>query len=400
MISWGRGLPLAPADLFEVEARLSAEERQARQAVSRFVSQRFLPLAQRHFREGTFPREIVPELGALGLFGMSLSGHGCPGLSQVAFGAAMQELERGDSGLRAFASVQDSLCMYPIHAFGSEEQKARFLPRLRCGEIVGCFALTEPEPGLGGGGMRTRARRSGGDYLLAGSKTWVANGSLADVAVVWARVDPDDPRSARAFLVEKGTPGMAVREASGRLSLRASVTSELQLDEVRVPARNLLPGTEALGLRAALRCLDRSRFGVAWGAVGAALACFEAARDYAADRVRRGRPFAGLELARERLVDMWEAIVQGQLLALRLGELADRGRMGHLHLSMGERANVRMAREVARSARDILGASGTADDYPVVRHLMNLEAVHAAQGAGAAPGLSLGRAATGLDAFS
>jgi glutaryl-CoA dehydrogenase len=391
---------LAPADLFDVDSRLPEEARLARRSVARFVDERFLPLVKRHHRAGTFPVELVPELGALGVFGMNLRGHGCAGLSNLAYGACMQELERGDSGLRSFASVQGSLVMFPIHAFGSEAQKASWLPRLARGEAVGCFGLTEPDFGSDPGGMRTVARRDGEDFVLSGSKAWITNGTLADVAVVWAKVDGGDAGSIRGFLVERGMPGFTAREVEGKFSLRASVTAELHLDGVRVPAGNALPGTEGLGLRAPLMCLNKARYGIAWGAVGAAMACFEAARRYAVERVQFGKPIGAFQLTQAKLVEIWEGIVKGQLLALRLGELEDEGRATHLHVSMGKRANVRMARDAARVAREILGANGVVDDYPVIRHMLNLEAVYTYEGTHDIHTLALGKAATGLDAFA
>jgi glutaryl-CoA dehydrogenase len=390
---------LAPVDLFDVESRLPEEARLARRSVARFVDERFLPLVRRHHRAGTFPMELVPELGALGVFGMNLRGHGCAGLGNLAYGACMQELERGDSGLRSFASVQGSLVMFPIHAFGSEAQKARWLPPLARGEAVGCFGLTEPDFGSDPGGMRTVARRDGPDFVLSGNKAWITNGTVADVAVVWAKVDGGDARSIRGFLVEKGTPGFTAREVEGKFSLRASVTAELHLDGARVPAESALPGTEGLGLRAPLMCLNKARFGIAWGAVGAAIACYEAARRYAVERVQFGKPIAAFQLTQAKLVEIWEGIVKGQLLALRLGELEDEGRATHLHVSMGKRANVRMARDAARVAREILGANGVVDDYPVIRHMLNMEAVYTYEGTHDIHTLALGKAATGLDAF-
>jgi len=391
---------LAPVDLFDVESRLPEEARLARRSVARFVDERFLPLVRRHHRAGTFPMELVPELGALGVFGMNLRGHGCAGLGNLAYGACMQELERGDSGLRSFASVQGSLVMFPIHAFGSEAQKARWLPPLARGEAVGCFGLTEPDFGSDPGGMRTVARRDGPDFVLSGSKAWITNGTVADVAVVWAKLDGGDARSIRGFLVEKGTPGFTAREVEGKFSLRASVTAELHLDGARVPAECALPGTEGLGLRAPLMCLNKARFGIAWGAVGAAIACYESARRYAVERVQFGKPIAAFQLTQAKLVEIWEGIVKGQLLALRLGELEDEGRATHLHVSMGKRANVRMARDAARVAREILGANGVVDDYPVIRHMLNLEAVYTYEGTHDIHTLALGKAATGLDAFA
>ncbi|MGA8891174.1 MAG: acyl-CoA dehydrogenase family protein [Anaeromyxobacteraceae bacterium] len=389
----------APVDLLDLEARLPEEARLARRSVARFVDERFLPVVRDHFRAGTFPVELVPEMAALGLFGMSLQGFGCAGLSHRAAGACMQELERGDSGLRSFASVQGSLCMYPIHAFGSDEQKARWLPAMAAGEAIGCFGLTEPDAGSDPASMRTRARRDGSDWILSGSKAWITNGALADVALVWARAG-EDARSIQGFLVPRGTPGLVAREVTGKLSLRASATAELFLDEVRVPASAVLPGTEGQGLRSPLACLTRARYGIAWGAVGAAIACFESARGHARERIQFGRPIGSFQLVQEKLVEIWQGIVQGGLVALRLGELADEGRLGHLPVSMGKRANVRMARDAARVAREILGASGIVDDHPVMRHMMNLESVYTYEGTHDVHTLALGRAATGLDAFS
>jgi glutaryl-CoA dehydrogenase len=390
---------LASVDLFEVESRLPEEARLARRSVARFVDQRFLPLVRQHHRAGTFPLELVPELGALGVFGMNLRGYGCAGLSSLAYGACMLELERGDSGLRSFASVQGALVMYPIHTFGSGAQKERWLPRLARGEAVGCFGLTEPDFGSDPGGMRTVARREGKDFVLSGTKAWITNGALADVAVVWAKVDGGDARSIRGFLVEKGRPGFTAREVEGKFSLRASATAELHLDGVRLPAENALPGTEGIGLRGPLMCLNKARYGIAWGAVGSAIACFEAARRYSVERIQFGKPIGAFQLTQAKLVEIWEGIVKGQLLALRLGELEDEGRATHLHVSMGKRANVRMARDAARVAREILGANGVVDDYPVIRHMLNMEAVYTYEGTHDIHTLALGKAATGLDAF-
>jgi glutaryl-CoA dehydrogenase len=390
----------APVDLFRAEDRLPEDARLARRAVARFVDERFLPLVQRHYRAGTFPMELVPEIGALGLLGMSLEGYGCAGLSATAYGACMQELERGDSGLRSFASVQGALCMFPIHAWGSEAQKERFLPRMARGEAIGCFGLTEPDAGSDPASMRTRARRDGGDFVLSGTKAWITNGSVADVAVVWAKVGSDDPRSIRGFLVEKGMRGFETRDVEGKIALRASITSELHLDDVRVPADNVLPGTDGLGLRGPLSCLTKARYGIAWGAVGAAIACFESARGYARERVQFGRPIGSFQLVQEKLADVWEGIVNGQLLALRLGELEDGGGASAVQVSMAKRANVRMARDAARVCRELLGANGVVDDYPPMRHMTNLEAVYTYEGTHDVHTLTLGKAATGLDAFA
>ena len=389
----------APADLFRVEERLGESERLVRRSVARFVDERFLPVVQRHFRAGTFPLELVPELAALGLLGMTLEGHGCAGASATGYGVAMQELERGDSGLRSFVSVQGALCMYPIHAFGSEAQRARWLPRMARGELLGCFGLTEPDFGSDPGGMRTRAEPDGDGFVLTGTKAWITNGSVADLALVWAKVGSGDARSIRGFVVERGAPGFSTRDVEGKLALRASITSELHLDRVRVPASNVLPGTDGLGLRAPLSCLSKARYGIAWGAVGAALACFESARGYARERVQFGKPIAAFQLVQEKLVDVWQGIVQAQLVALRLGELEDGGGATALQISMAKRANVAMARDAARTCREILGANGVVDDYPPMRHMANLEAVYTYEGTHDVHTLALGRAATGHDAF-
>jgi len=392
--------PPAPVDLLEVEERLPEEARIARRSVARFVDERFLPRVRDHFRAGTFPLDLVPEMAALGLFGMTLRGHGGAGLSHRAAGACLQELERGDSALRSFVSVQGSLSMHAVEAFGSDAQRARWLPAMARGEALGCFALTEPDAGSDPASMRTRARRDGGDWVLDGAKAWITNGTIAQVAVVWAKAEGGDARAVRGFLVERGTPGLEAREVTGKLALRASVTAHLSLDGVRVPASAALPGTEGQGLRAPLACLTRARYGIAWGAVGAAIACYEAARRHALERIQFGRPIASFQLVQEKLVGIWEGIVQGQLLALRLGELADEGRLSPLQVSMGKRANVRMARDAARTAREILGASGVVDDLPPMRHMANLEAVTTYEGTHDVHTLALGRAATGLDAFS
>jgi glutaryl-CoA dehydrogenase len=387
-------------DLFRVEERLPEDARLARRSVARFVDQRFLPVVQRHFRAGTFPVELVPELAAIGVFGMTLDGYGCAGASATAYGACCEELERGDSGLRSLVSVQGSLCMYPIHRYGSPAQRERYLPAMARGELLGCFGLTEPDAGSDPGSLRTRARRDGSDFVLDGAKAWITNGSVAGVAVIWAKVDSDDPRSIRGFLVERGTKGFTARDVEGKLALRASITSELHLDGVRVPADAVLPGTEGLGLKAPLSCLTKARYGIAWGAVGAARACFESARDYARTRRQFGRPIAGFQLVQEKLVDVWEGIVNAQLLALRLGELEDEGGASPLQVSMAKRANVRMARDAARTCREILGANGVVDDHPPMRHMANLEAVYTYEGTHDVHTLALGKACTGYDAFS
>jgi glutaryl-CoA dehydrogenase len=386
-------------DLYDVESLFSEEERLAKRAVAKFVDQKFLPVIQKHFRNATFPMELVKELAALGCFGANLQGYGCAGMSNVGYGAAMQELERGDSGLRSFASVQGSLAMYPIWEFGTEEQKKRWLPKMAAGELIGCFGLTEPDFGSDPGGMRTRARKSGGDWILSGTKLWITNGTIADLAIIWAKTG-DDPKSIMGFVVEKGMKGYSSRELEGKFSLRASVTAELHLDEVKVPAGNLLPRTEGIGLRGPLMCLNQARYGIAWGAVGAAIACFEAARQYAIQRVQFGKPIAAFQLTQAKLADMWSEIVKGELLVWRLGQLKDAGKATHVQVSMAKRNNVAMALDVARSARSILGANGIMDEYHVIRHMTNLEAVYTYEGTHEVHSLVLGKAATGVDAFT
>ncbi len=383
--------------LYRLDDALSADERAVRDAVARVVDDEVLPVIGRHFREGTFPAQLIPRLGELGVLGANLTGYGCAGVSNVAYGLGLQELERGDSGLRSFASVQGSLVMYPIHAWGSEEQKQRFLPAMAHGTCIGCFGLTEPEAGSDPGSMRTRAVRDGEGWVLDGSKAWITNGTVADVAVVWAKTDDGGPDSVRGFLVEKGMTGFAAREIPGKLSLRASWTAELSFTEVRVPARNVLPGVQ--GLRGPLSCLNNARAGIAFAVNGAAIACFEAAQAYAAQRRQFDRPIGSFQLTQEKLADMLERIVQSQLLGLRLLRLKDEGKASPVMVSLAKRANVRSALEVARSARTILGANGITDDLPPLRHALNLESVLTYEGTHEVHTLVLGKAITGIDAF-
>jgi glutaryl-CoA dehydrogenase len=385
-------------DLFRLDDLLTEEQRLARRSVAEFVQQRFLPVVQKHFRAGTFPMELVPELAALGVFGANLEGYGCAGMDNIAYGLIMQELERGDSGLRSFASVQGALCMYPIHEFGSEAQKERYLPGMARGEILGCFGLTEPDHGSDPGGMTTRARRDGKGWVLNGTKLWITNGTVADLAIVWAKTDDGGPESIRGFLVEKGSPGFGSREIEGKVSLRASLTAELSFQDVRLPAESLLPGTG--GLKSPLMCLNQARYGIAWGATGAAIACFECARDYALGRVQFGKPIAAFQLTQAKLAEIYSEIVKAQLLNLRLGQLKDRGQVGFTHISLAKRNNVEQALRAARSARGILGANGITDDYPVIRHMVNLETVSTYEGTHDIHTLILGEELTGLAAFS
>jgi len=384
---------LDPADLYAVDQLLGDEERLVQATVRDFVRDRFLPLVGEHFEAGTFPRDIVPEIAGLGLFGMHLEGYGCAGTSAVAYGVACEELEAGDSGLRSFVSVQGSLAMFPIHRYGSEEQRRRWLPEMATGRVIGCFGLTEPDAGSDPAAMRTRARRSGGDWVLTGTKMWITNGSIAGLAVIWAQTE----EGIRGFLVERGTPGFSSRDVEHKLSLRASVTSELVLDEVTLPDAAMLPGARGLG--APLSCLDEARYGISWGVLGAGRACFEAAVEYARSRQAFGRPIARFQLTQAKLAEMATRLVQGRLVAHRLGTLKDAGRAQPVQISLAKRANTRIALDIAREARAILGANGITLEYPVVRHMANLEAVLTYEGTEEIHSLILGRAITGEDAF-
>ena len=385
-------------DLYRIDDLLSDEEKAARNLVAEFVDREYLPIVGRHFRNGTFPTELIPKLAEMGVFGASLHGYGCAGMNNVSYGLILQELERGDSGLRSFASVQSSLSMYPIYTYGSEEQKERLLPAMAKGKILGCFGLTEPDFGSDPGGMRTRARRRGDYYLLNGSKMWITNGSIADVAVVWAKTDDGGPESIRGYLVEKGMPGYRASEIHGKFSLRASYTSELSFQDVKVPPRNVLPNVE--GLKGPLSCLNNARFGIACGVTGAAVACFEGAREYALSRVQFGKPIASFQLTQEKLADMLQEIVKAQLLSLRLGRLKDEGKATPNMVSLAKRNNVKSALEIARVARSIYGANGITDEYPPVRHMLNLESVYTYEGTHEVHTLVLGKAITGIDAFA
>jgi glutaryl-CoA dehydrogenase len=381
-------------DFLRLDELLSDEERLARESVREFVSREFLPRIQEHVRrDGSFPMELVPRMAELGLFGANLHGHGCAGMNNVAYGLVMQELERGDSGLRSFASVQGSLVMYPIHTWGSDAQKERWLPALAAGRAIGCFGLTEPDFGSHAGGMLTKAVRHGDRWVLSGTKRWITNGSLADVAVVWAQTQD----GIRGFLVEKGTPGFGASDIKGKFSLRASVTSELVLQDVAVAEADRLPGADGLG--AALGCLTQARYGIAWGAIGAAMACYDEARRYCGDRIVQGGPLAGKQLTQEKLVAMLAEITKAQLLALRVGRIKDEGRLHHTMVSLAKRENVDMALRIARSARDLLGANGIVDDYQAMRHMVNLETVRTYEGTHDVHTLILGKHITGIAAI-
>jgi glutaryl-CoA dehydrogenase len=381
-------------DLFRFDELLTDDEKLVRDSVRSFVQARVMPLIRDCWREGRFPLELLPEMASLGLLGATLKGYGCAGLGQVAYGLAMQELERADSGVRSFVSVQNGLVMFPIHAFGSEQQKDRWLPLLAQGKAVGCFGLTEADFGSNPAGMRTTARRDGAHYVLNGSKMWITNGTLADVAVVFARCDD----RVRGFLVDKGTPGFTSREIHGKMSLRASVTAELLFEDCRIPAENALP--EAVGLRSALACLNRARYSIAWGAIGSASACFEEALEYAKNRVQFTRPIAGYQLVQEKLVTMYNEIVKAQLLTLRLAQVVDRSWEDATAISVAKRNNVKMALEAARTGREILGANGVVDDYACMRHACNLEAVYTYEGTHDIHTLIVGQRLTGIAAFT
>jgi glutaryl-CoA dehydrogenase len=383
-------------DFYDVDDMLTEEERLARDSVRRFVKERFAPLVTSHFRVGTFPLEIVPEMASLGVFGVNLTGYGCGELSNVVYGLMMQELEYGDSGLRSFASVQNSLVMFPIWRYGSEAQKQQWLPAMARGEVIGCFGLTEPDFGSDPGGMLTKARRDGDDWVLNGSKMWITNGSVADLAVVWARTG-EGPESIRGFLVPRGTPGFSATDIHGKFSLRASVTSGLSFDDVRLPSDAVLPG--ASGLSGPLSCLNQARYGIAWGAIGAAMCCYDTARRYAIERVQFGTPIGTFQLVQQKLVLMLTEITKAQLLALRMGRLKDENKLHHTRVSMAKQNNVMWALEIARMARDILGANGIADEYPIIRHMLNLESVFTYEGTNDIHKLIIGREITGLDGF-
>ncbi|MFO7652614.1 MAG: acyl-CoA dehydrogenase family protein [Candidatus Krumholzibacteriia bacterium] len=390
--------PFKGVDFYRFNESLSDEERSVQQMVRGFVERSFLPLVKDHHARGTFPREVVPELARLGLLGSSVKGPGCPGLTATIYGIICQELERGDSGLRSFASVQGSLVMWPIATFGSEEQQRRFLPELAAGRLVGCFGLTEAAHGSDPGGMETRAERDGDGWVLNGSKMWITNANLADVALVWARVQREDGKpGVHGFLVERGTDGFSTQEVHGKYSLRASDTGELVLDAVRVPESRRLPG--ARNLWAPLSCLNEARYGIAWGAVGAAADCFHVAREYALERQQFGRPIAGFQLVQEKLVRMLTEITKAQALALQLGRLKDRGVNEVPLVSLAKRNNVAMALDCARTARDVLGAAGITDEYSPGRHMTNLESVYTYEGTHDIHTLVVGQEITGLAAY-
>ncbi len=387
-------------DFFDIDSALSEEERAVRDSVRRFVDEKVLPIIGQHYIDGHFPLELVPEMGELGFFGANLpEEYGCAGLNNVAYGLIMQELERGDSGVRSFASVQGALAMYPIFAFGSEEQKQKYLPKMAAGEIIGCFGLTEPDYGSNPSGMITMAREQpDGTWVLNGAKMWITNGSTANIAVVWAKTNGEkEDRSIRGFIVPKGTPGFTAKDQKGKLSLRASDTSELVFQDVHLPADARLPGSN--GLKSPLMCLTQARYGISWGAMGAAMACYEEALSYAKNRVMFDRPIAGFQIQQQRLAEMLTEIVKGQLVSLHLGRLKDAGTYTPQQVSLAKRNNVNVATNIAREARRLLGANGILAEYASMRHMANLESVYTYEGTHDVHSLVLGQAITGLNAF-
>ena len=384
---------IRPKDFLGFDQLLNDEERDIRDTVRAFVNDRVLPNVGEWFEEARIPLELASELGKIGVLGMHLEGYGCAGASATAYGLACMELEAGDSGVRSLVSVQGSLAMFAIHRWGSEEQKQEWLPRMAAGEAIGCFGLTEPDAGSDPGSMRTRARRDGSDWIVHGQKMWITNGSVADVAVVWARTD----EGLRGFLVPKGTKGFTTQDIHRKLSLRASVTSELLLDDVRLPADAMMP--EAKSLRGPLSCLNEARYGIVWGAAGAARACFEAALDYSLERRQFDRPIASFQIQQQKLAFMSLEVNRAALLALHLGRMKDDGRLVPEHVSMGKLGNVNAALDVARTARQVLGANGVTLEYPVIRHMNNLESVVTYEGTADVHALMIGNALTGINAF-
>jgi len=384
---------LDPLDLYNIRSMLSEEERLVQDSVAKYVDDQVLPIIADCFEHERFPRELISGVAELGLLGSSIEGYGCAGLNGVSYGLICQELERGDSGLRSFVSVQSSLCMYPIYAFGSEEQKQRWLPRMAKGEVIGCFGLTEPHGGSDPANMKTHARKQGKDWVLNGAKMWITNGSIADVAVVWAMTDA----GIRGFLVEKGFKGFSAETIKHKMSLRASITSGLFFDNVVVPEENVLPGV--VGLKGPLSCLTQARFGIAWGVTGAAQACLAQVIDYTKTRTMFGKPIAGTQAIQIRLAEMARKITTSQLLSLQLGRLKDAGQMVPTQVSLAKWHNARAAIEVARDARDVLGGAGISVEYVPIRHALNLESVITYEGTETVHQLTVGRTLTGINAF-
>jgi glutaryl-CoA dehydrogenase len=382
-----------PLDLYDIASCLTEEERMVQDSVGRLVDEKVLPIIQKCFEEHRFPNELIPELAALGLLGSSIKGYDCAGLNGISYGLICQELERGDSGIRSFVSVQSSLCMYPIYAFGSEAQKEKYLPRMARGEVIGCFGLTEPHGGSDPANMKTHAKKRGKDWVINGSKMWITNGAIADVAVVWAMTE----EGIRGFLIDKGTPGFAATEIERKFSLRASITAALFFDNVVVPEENVLPGV--LGLKGPLSCLTQARYGISWGVIGAAQACLAQLLDYTKTRSLFGRSLAANQATQIRLAEMARGITTAQVLALQLGRLKDAGKLEPAHVSMAKWNNCRMALDVARDCRDLLGGAGISAEYVPIRHMLNLESVITYEGTETIHQLTIGRTLTGINAF-
>ena len=384
-------------DFIEFDSLLSDDERLVRDNTRQFIEDNLIPIIEQCNRDGRFPKELIKPFGEMGFYGASLKGYGCAGMGNVEYGLVMQELERGDSGIRSFVSVQSALCMYPIYEFGTDEQKQKYLPGMAKGEILGCFGLTEPQFGSNPGGMLTKARKVGNEYVLNGEKMWITSGSIAHIAIIWAKVEDEDNKI-RGFIVETDRPGFSAFDVHGKWSLRASVTSGLAMQDVKIPASNLLP--KSGGLKSPLMCLNQARYGIAWGGVGAAMSCYDTALQYAKERKQfRNQPIASHQLVQEKLAWMISEITKAQLLVLQVGRLKDAGKVQHYHISMAKRNNIWMALECARMARDILGANGIADDYPIMRHMMNLESVKTYEGTHDIHTLVIGSHVTGIDAF-
>lgn len=389
--------PFSGVDFYRTDDLLTGEEKLIRQSLRTFVDNEWMPRVKQYFRDGKFPLGIVPKLADLGVFGCHIDGYGCTKTSSTGYGIMMQELERGDSGLRSFASVQSALSMTAIYRFGSEEQKNYWLPKLARGEKFACYGLTEPDFGSNPAGMRTFAKKDGKHYILNGTKMWITNGTIADVAIVWAKTEKDNPKSTRGFLVEKGTPGFTAKEIHGKLSMRASITAELSFEDCRISEKNILP--ESGGLKSPLICLTQARFGIAWGVIGVAMACYEEAVNYAKERVQFSKPIAGYQLIQEKLAWMLNEITKAQLIVWRLAKLKDEGKLTPQQVSMAKMNNVKMALDVARMSRDILGASGITDEYQTMRHMCNLESVFTYEGTHNVHLLVLGQHITGMSAF-
>jgi glutaryl-CoA dehydrogenase len=380
-------------DFYNIDAQLTDEERMVREAVRDWVSDQVIPVIEGHCRAGTFPSDLIPQMAEMGLLGVNLEGYGCAGMSNVTYGLVCQELERGDSGIRSFASVQGSLCMFPIWKHGTEEQKQKYLPKMAAGEFIGCFGLTEPDFGSNPGGMLTTAVDDGDSYVLNGAKMWITNGSIAHLAIVWAKLDG----KIRGFIVEKGDAGFTAPEMKGKHSLRASVTSELVFQDCRIPKDRIFPNVQ--GLKGPFSCLNNARFGISWGAIGSAMACFDSARQYTAERIQFDRPLAGFQLVQNKLAWMLREITKAQLLALHLGRMKDDGTMFPEQVSLAKMNNVDIALQIAREARDMHGANGILDEYPIMRHMANLESVKTYEGTHDIHNLIIGRWITGIQAF-